>query len=383
MRFRIPISQLVTLASQQIAVSFIALFYLSQIVHGQSPAKLKTENLILITIDGLRSQEIFNGAQRALITPDNGGVRSVPTTHKQWWRETSEERRQVLMPFLWNTIAKNGQLFGDQSQSCISIVTNETRWSYPGYSEMLCGFADNSINSNAPILNPNINVLEWLNQRPGFAGRVAAYNTWDTMSAILNVKRNNLPVIAGWWEITNEPLTPVEKECNTLVRDLPRLWNDNVFDIVTMRASLEYLKKHKPRVLYIGLGETDEWAHMRRYDVYLEAANKADQFVAQLWELVQSMPEYAGKTSLVITTDHGRGTSPKNWTDHNNTTEGAEYTWIGIIGPDTPALGIRQNLTVTQSQIAATLAGLLGEDFAGTDPRVAQPLANIIKLPAQ
>ena len=42
---------------------------------------------------------------------------------------------------------------------------------------------------------------------------------------------------------------------------------------------------------YVQLGETDEWAHARRYDCYLEAAYNSDRFVRKLWETVQSMPD--------------------------------------------------------------------------------------------
>jgi len=43
-------------------------------------------------------------------------------------------------------------------------------------------------------------------------------------------------------------------------------WQDNGFDVIAWnmhRASVA----HKP-ALYLGLGETDEWGHGRRYDLY-------------------------------------------------------------------------------------------------------------------
>ena len=65
-------------------------------------------------------------------------------------------------------------------------------------------------------------------------------------------------------------------------------------------GALEYLKKNRPRVLYVMLGETDEWAHGRRYDLYLDAAWRNDRFIQRLWEAAQSLPEYAGRTALLI-----------------------------------------------------------------------------------
>jgi phosphopentomutase len=130
-------------------------------------------------------------------------------------------------------------------------------------------------------------------------------------------------------------------------------------------------------VFYIMLGETDEWAHLRRYDCYLDSARRGDDFIRRLWETLQSMPEYAGKSSLVLTTDHGRGDTKQNWTDHGKDVEGAEQMWIGVLGPDTPAMGARENVAVTQGQVAATAAALVGEDYHAAEPRSAPPLPGV------
>jgi len=49
------------------------------------------------------------------------------------------------------------------------------------------------------------------------------------------------------------------------------------------------------------------------------------------------------------------------------------------MGPDTPKLGVRSDLSVTQAQIAPTIAALLGEDFAATNDRIAKPLPGAVK----
>ena len=54
---------------------------------------------------------------------------------------------------------------------------------------------------------------------------------------------------------------------------------------------------------------------------------------------------------------------------HGANVHGAEDMWMAFLGPDTPPLGERTNCDrVTQSQIAATLAALLGEDYHGAIP---------------
>jgi hypothetical protein len=341
-------------------------------------ARSADERVILITIDGLRWQEVFAGAEEKLLDERAGGVRDLEGLKKRYWRDTPEARRRALMPFLWTVIAKQGQIFGDPSRNARAKLLNGKKFSYPGYNEILCGFADDRIDSNDKIPNPNVNVLEWLSTRSGFSGRVSAYATWDVVPFILNAERSKLRVVSGWERLNDPPLTEEERQINRLLPDLPLIWPNNVFDLVTARGALEHLRKRKPRVLYIGFGETDEWAHYRRYDCYLDAANKNDAFLKELWERLQSMPEYAGRTSLIITTDHGRGSTKQDWTDHGKDTPGAEYIWTAVLGPRTPALGVRENVETTQGQFAATVAALVGEDFRAASPNSAPPLPGAV-----
>ena len=303
-----------------------------------------------------------------------GGVRDVPGLKKRYLRETAEARRETLMPFLWGTVAKNGQVFGNPARKAPARITNGLKFSYPGYSEMFCGFADPRIDSNLKKDNPNLSVLEFLNGRPGFPDRVEVICTWDVFPSIFRSKQNGLRVHAGWVPIKESTLTSRERGLNETMEMFPRYWTDNTFDVFAMGASRAALERRKPRVLYIGLGETDEWGHGRRYDLYLDAANKADRFLAETWAWLQKDPQYKDRTALLITTDHGRGSTRADWTDHNKTVPGAEYIWIAAMGPDTPPHGERERIEVTQSQVAATVAALVGEDFNAASPKAAPPL---------
>jgi hypothetical protein len=331
-------------------------------------------NVILVTLDGMRWQELFGGAQERYIDPRAGGVKDIEATKQRYLHDTPEQRREALMPFFWTVVAKQGQVFGDATRNSSAKITNGKKFSYPGYSEMLCGFLDDRIDSNDKVPNPNVSVLEWLNGRPGFQGRVSAYGTWDVLPSILNKDRSKLPIVSGWEPIADEPLTPGERAINELIPELTRIWPTNAYDVITTRGALEHLAKHKPRVLYVMLGETDEWAHMRRYDCYLDSAHNADRFLRKLWETVQAMPEYAGRTSLVITTDHGRGGTLGDWPNHGRDVPGAENVWMAVIGPDVPPLGVREGVNVTQSQIAATVAALVREDYHADVPKAAEAL---------
>ncbi len=354
-------------------------FILPAVFFSIQPAKTldtqrRTENVIVITLDGFRWQELFSGADETLIHKEFGGVRDLDRIRRDYWRPTSEERRPVLLPFFWNTIAKQGQIFGDPTRRAGAKCTNGLKFSYPGYNEIFCGFADERITSNDKKQNPNLSVLEFLHEKSKYKNRVAAICTWDVFPFIFRSGANGLKVHAGWTDIDDKPLTERQRDANELMANLPRYWPDNVFDSITLMAAREHLLRHKPRVLYIGLGETDEWGHGRRYDLYLDAAHFADRYLADLWKTIQQLPEYKDKTSIIITTDHGRGSTRVDWTDHNKDVTGAEFIWIAVLGPDTPALGVRENVEVTQGQVAATIASLLGENFNSASPKAAPPL---------
>ena len=143
---------------------------------------------------------------------------------------------------------------------------------------------------------------------------------------------------------------------------------------------LDYVKSAHPRLLFVGYGETDNWAHSGRYDLVLESAHQFDQFVRQLWESMQAIPEYREQTTFIITTDHGRGGGLEEWKEHGAEQKGSENIWIAVMGPDTGASGERENTpAVTQSQIAATVAAFLGKDFRQAYPDTAIPLPGVIR----
>jgi len=355
---------------------------LAQTVTAQQPAGvLKTRNVVLIVSDGLRWQEIFTGAEKDLLFTEHGGNWAKEDyLRKAWWRETPEERRKELFPFLWTTVAAHGQIFGNQNKGSIAHVTNPYAFSYPGYNEMLTGFPDPRINANEYGPNPNVTVFEWLNAQPDLHGKVAVYGTWETYNDIFNVSRSHLPIYCGWaLPYSADTKDPKEQLLNHLYRTTTKLDDEDVYNAFLQIPLLDYAKKNHPRVLFVGYGETDNWAHSGRYDLVLESAHGFDQFVEQLWNTLQAMPEYKDQTTFLVTTDHGRGSGPEQWKEHGEEEKGSENIWLAVIGPDTPALGERTNIgPITQSQIAATIAALLGKNYNAAVPQAAKPITDVL-----
>jgi len=339
----------------------------------------KSENVVLVTIDGLRWQEVFGGADESLMTKDAGGLTDVDATKAKFWRDTPEKRRAELMPFLWSVVVGEGQLFGNQKKGSVARVTNGHNFSYPGYNELLTGAPDPRIDSNDKNPNPNVTVLEWLNAKPSFHDHVGAFCTWDVFPFILNRERSHLFVNAALEPLDEPNLTDRQKFLNDLARETSNAFEHHRADSFTFQFGLEWMKKHKPRVLYFNFAETDEWAHAGRYDRVLDAAHEADAMLAELWNFVQATDGYRGKTTLLVTTDHGRGDPPKDWKGHGAKVKGSDLIWIAAIGPDTRSLGERSATNpITQGAIAATLAALLGEDYRAALPAAAPPIDDLL-----
>jgi hypothetical protein len=361
-----------------IGVSCLSLMQVIAPAAAQTPRSLKTRNVVLIVSDGLRWQEIFSGADRSLMDSEHGGIWADPKELKQeFWRDDVSERRELLFPFLWSVVAKKGQIFGNQTKGSVAHETNVMAFSYPGYNEMLTGHPDPKIDRNEFGPNPNVTVFEWLNHMPEFRGRVAVYGTWNVFQDIFNEKRSGLVMQTGW----NLPgkgkakFTPRDELMDELYRTTTPLDGEDTYNSFIQVPLLDYVKKSHPRVLFVGYGETDNWAHQGRYDLVLESAHGFDHFVQQLWETMQKMPEYRDQTTFILTTDHGRGSGLSEWKEHGVDEKGSENIWIAIMGPDTPARGERENIDpVTQSQIASTVAALLGQDYPHDVPAAAKPL---------
>jgi hypothetical protein len=335
----------------------------------------KTENIIIVTLDGLRWQEVFKGVDSAIIVNKKFTSDSEQVV-KKFWSGDINGRRKKLFPFLWNTVAQYGQLHGNRTKGSNVNNANPYWFSYPGYNEIFTGYPDTAVNSNDKIENKNENVLEFINKQKDYTGMVAAFATWDVFPYILNKWRSNIYVNAG------VDTFHFSSPSFQLLNDMQFLAAEPIdvrLDVNTYLAAKTYLKEQKPKVLYIAFDETDDFAHAGMYDQYLKSAHAEDAMIADLWNTLQSMPGYKNKTTLIITVDHGRGDAIKDqWTLHGDKIKDAGEIWIAAIGPDTKPSGEAGSEQLYQRQIATTIAALLGFNFEPAHP-VMPPVNSIVK----
>ena len=360
------------------------LFIAFAAVSGASAAwAAKTQNVILVIADGVRWQEVFTGADPGLLNDKEGGSwENAAELRQKYWHDDPLERRRRLFPFLWNTVAKEGQIFGNRARGSVARVTNTFWFSYPGYNEMSTGVFDPLIDSNEFGPNPNVSVFEWLNTRPGFHGKVEIFGTWATFADIFNGARSQLPIHSGAALVDARDGSERGKLLRELYETTTRLEGADPYDSFVHVVLREHLRTHRPRVLFVGYGDTDIFQHMGRYDAFLATAHSFDAYLAELWRQLQSLPEYKDKTTLMISTDHGRGSGPRDWRDHGTGQPGSDAIWLAVIGPDTKPLGERHDVPdITQSQVAATLAAFVGQNLISFRPQAAPPLHEVLAAP--
>src|SRR5688500_3042545 len=163
-------------------------------------AQNRTENVILITLDGARTQEIFGGLDTDVFGSANKDFDKT-LAYKKYSAETPEQRREKLMPFFWGTLMRdNGSIAGNRSLKSSVQTTNNLWFSYPGYSEILTGQAhDDVIKSNSHPQNPYPSVLDFLNRKLAAGpNAVAEFSSWDAFMRIATNKPGSFVVNAAY-----------------------------------------------------------------------------------------------------------------------------------------------------------------------------------------
>jgi hypothetical protein len=335
------------------------------------------DNVVLITLDGARTEEIFGGLQLDVLksTMREKQVVEDSPAYRRFWAATPEERRQKLMPFFWSLVTREGSIAGNRRLGSSVRLTNGHWFSYPGYSEMLLGEAhDDEIKSNDPIRNPYTTVLETLRDRLRLpAEKVATFASWSVFNEIVEHEAGKTFVNAGV-----EPLGlagAAIQAINTLQQQAVTPWDNTRSDAFTFYLAMAHVAAARPRVLYLAFDETDDWAHDGRYERVLDAFARTDLYLKELWSWVQNDAGYRGRTHLLITTDHGRGHTPADWRDHGAKTDGSQEVWIAFASPKMAFRGEwKGEPALATNQVAATLSQWMGVDWNATRPKAGQPI---------
>lgn len=269
-------------------------------------------NVILVTMDGVRWDEIFKGSDPNF----------------------SHAPSENLIPNLSGPLSQEGVLFGDTLSSTVN-VENPTNISLPGYQNIFLGHPSNC--------------------KSNWCVRVFEDTITDELRKKLRLKKRDLAAFTSWGRIrrawANHPVfttrnfglspillnDPFYKKINEeQKKDLPP-WGYPAlpiarFDKYTYAAGFHYLTTQKPRFMYIGMLDSDESAHASNYVWYMKSIRDLDSRILQIVEFLKSNPEYGDQTLLIVTTDHGRGEGPA-WTSHGVDHPHSKKMWMYVRPP--------------------------------------------------
>ena len=361
----------------RVAVIVLALLAWLAPLSARRQAAPARDNLILVTLDGVRAAEMFGGLDAEILRSTLGKDAKLEDspTFKRFNGATAAERREKLMPFFWKELmAKHGSVAGNKALESSVTLTNTHRFSYPGYSEILTGEAhDDVIKSNDRIQNPYPTVLEELKERLKLpVAGVAAFGSWEVFNEISEHTPGAITINAGYEEFQTSDKAAMEM--SRMQFQTPTAWDSARYDAYTFYLAMAHLRAARPRVLYLAFDETDDWAHNGRYDRVLDALNRTDGYLKELWTWLQSQPEYQ-RTHILITTDHGRGRTNEEWRTHGAKIEGAQETWMAFVSPSMSQRGEwRNHPPLYTNQAAATIASWMGVDWTAGKPGVGKPI---------
>lgn len=129
-------------------------------------------------------------------------------------------------------------------------------------------------------------------------------------------------------------------------------------DELSIYITRQLMKQHAPSMMMLTLHDMDI-AHSGAYSLYIDAIQRADRLCAELWEMVQTDPEYKDRTTLYIMPDFGRdadGDPAGNGFQHHRTGGAmARTTWMLALGPH-----LRQNVTVNRPVESIDLVPTIG-----------------------
>jgi len=327
-------------------------------------AARKTKHVFLFTSDGVRWQDLFTGIDPLLMNEKAAGMgNDAENLRKVLWKPTPEERRAALMPFFWKTLVPRGVLLGNLNKGSSMQVSNRYQVSYPGYSEILTGREqDDVIKGNDPIRNPTPSYLQFLKDRFRLRReQVAVFASWKVFNSIAENRQGDIYINAGY-EVSSLPHDSARVALlNQLQFEARYIDGNSRHDAFTFELAMEYLKILQPEHVYISFDESDDWAHNKRYDQVLQSLQYFDRSLQALWNFIGNSPKYRGNTTLVITSDHGRGSTLEDWSGHGSKVSGDEQIWAAFIGPDTPARGeLSARPLRRQRDIVPTILELLG-----------------------
>jgi hypothetical protein len=294
-------------------------------------------NVILLMLDGVRWQEVFYGVDPELSRDDHADVFS----------------------FLLKDLMREGVMFGDRKKGADMQVANSVNVSLPAYQSIMAGETQSCLSNGCGRISVET-VQERLVRELGLDRRqVATIASWEKIPHAVEHVEGATFVNASFQDLDDGAYDPVFDGVNKAqAQDVPP-WSGARYDRYTFAHAMHYLQKHKPRFMFISLDDSDEWGHKDEYARYLATLRQYDVWIKELVDTLKAMGDYGRDTTLIVTTDHGRGDGG-SWKNHGPFWSESKYTWLYGRSPFTHRPLIEEGAAYTHLDIRPTIEAAIG-----------------------
>lgn len=308
----------------------------------------RADVIVVVTLDGVRWQDVFDGVDRALaeragMPPD--AIVSAPE----------------LLPNLHWLIATRGAAVGAPGAGSLA-ASGPNFVSLPGYLELFTGDpASGGCDDNGCDRVTASTLADDLVN--GDLDQVAVFASWPTVGRAASRDPERMVLSVG--RNATHPRAVFEADAELerrLVEGDAALPSPGYGayrpDRHTAALALHYLRSRRPRFLFVGLGDTDEHAHQNDYRAYLDALRAADRVVGEIAVHLAELSAAGTKTMLVVTTDHGRS---DGFADHGRRWPESARGWMVAAGDPVRARGrVASPLPRSLADVSATVRAVAG-----------------------
>lgn len=263
----------------------------------------KTQNVFLVVIDGIRNNEAF-------------------------------ESGNTYMPFLWDSLRHQGTIYTNFQNRGIT-VTNA------GHSTLVTGVRQllpNNAGVPAPLRPEEPTMGEYYRKALGIAKEKVFY-----ISGKNTIWRYPVSLYPGYG-----------------YDYAPSILLSSANDSTTWRAAQQVIDQYHPSLSYVLFAQVDGQGHSGDTAKYLNSIRRVDSLIFLLWKKIQNDPLYHNRTTIIITSDHGRHDDAHGgWKNHGDYCHGCRHIPFIAIGPDIKA-DTAIAIVHDQIDIVPTIAHLLG-----------------------
>ncbi|HEY6560504.1 MAG TPA: hypothetical protein VI072_24640 [Polyangiaceae bacterium] len=262
-----------------------------------TPARVADTHVVLLMIDGVRWQDVFRGVDRAL-------------ARKHGLSAREHVSAAALMPNLHGIIARRGVALGAPRQGAIA-ASGPNFVSVPGYMEAFTGRKPHCRANDCPTITEPTLVDEFAAVPGARLGDVAVFASWPGIEKAASFAPAHIVMSVGRTHGTNHDVIRGSAQGARLLLAGTKAGpgpggGDFRRDAATAHLALHYLRERRPRFLFLGLGEPDEYGHHDDYGSYLRSLRSADSVIGEVDRALAELAASGRQTLLIVATDHGR-----------------------------------------------------------------------------